>query len=132
MAEIQESIVEEPQLTKRIVSSYRRRVSATTEFNPWTSSIFPQFSLNVDRFEMPRKWHDIVKLCFYFYEREGLVRSIIDKQIEIGINGIMITSKSMSEEEVNLYKYVATDLLDFLSVAATEYYISGLVVPDIV
>ena len=117
-------------ITKVIKSSSRR--SAAADFNPWTYSIFPSSNYQVDRFEMPSKWKDIVKLCYYFYEREGLVRSVIDKQVEIGINGILVTSDTLSDEEVNLYKYVANDLLEFLSVAATEYYISGLVVPDIV
>ena len=122
--------VKADQLTTVFKSSLRR--SAAAEFNPWTYSIFPASKLTIDRFEMPSKWHDIIKLCYYFYEREGLVRSVIDKQVEIGINGILVTSKSLEPEEVELYKYVANDLIEFLSVAATEYYISGLVVPDVV
>jgi hypothetical protein len=118
------------QPTTVIRSSLRR--SAAAEFNPWTYSIFPASKLTIDKFEMPSKWHDIIKLCYYFYEREGLVRSVIDKQVEIGINGILITAKSLTPEEVELYKYVANNLTEFLSVAATEYYISGLIVPDVV
>lgn len=122
----------ENQLTNKIASSLRRRSKAAEVFNPWTYTIFPSSNFTVDRFEMPKKWHDIIKLCYYFYEREGLVRTIIDKQVEIGINGIIVTSDNLSEEEINLYKYVANNLLEFFSVAATEYYISGLVVPDVV
>jgi len=118
------------QLTTVIKSSLRR--SAAAEFNPWTHAIFPASKLTIDKFEMPSKWHDIIKLCYYFYEREGLVRSVIDKQVEIGVNGVIVTAKNLTEEEVSLYRYVANNLLEFLSVAATEYYISGLVIPDVV
>lgn len=131
MTEEIENIDNSDRLTK-VVKSSLRRARAAEDFNPWGYEIFPQSTSRMDRFEMPRKWHDIIKLCYYFYEREGIVRSIIDKQVEIGVNGIMVTSEGMPEEEIALYKYVGNDLLEFISVAATEYFISGLVIPDVV
>jgi len=117
---------------ERLGISSKIKALASTEFNPWTTAIFPSSEFRVDHFEMPKKWHEIIKLCYYFYEREGLVKSVIDKQVEISMNGLNILSENMDEESKALFSYVMLKLMEFLSVAATEYYISGLVVPEVV
>lgn len=116
----------------RIELSSKVKALASTEFNPWTSSLFPSSEFQVDRFQMPSEWHKVVQLCYYFYEREGLVKSVIDKQVEISMNGLNILSDKMDNEIKKLFEYVMIKLMEFLSIAATEYYISGLVVPEVV
>ena len=116
----------------RSVLTSKIRAQASTEFNPWTAEIFPSAEFKFDHFEMPTEWHKIIKLCYYFYEREGLVKSVIDKQVEISMNGLNILSDNMDDESRNLFSYVMVKLMEFLSIAATEYYISGLVVPEVV
>lgn len=117
---------------ERVGLTSKVKALASTEFNPWTAEIFPAAEFKFDHFEMPTEWHKVIKLCYYFYEREGLVKSVIDKQVEISMNGLNILSDDMDEDRKNLFTYVMIKLMEFLSIAATEYYISGLVVPEVV
>jgi len=106
------------------------KAASYREFAPWETGTFPQSKNSIDRLSLPEDWLNVIELCYFFYEREGIVRSIIDKQVEIAINGISIAAST--KEEMDLYSYITPSLLTFLSEGATEYLLSGLVIPEIV
>lgn len=109
------------------------QVAVSSEFNPWDTSVLPSYSNMYDLQGIPKKWPDIVNLCNFFYERDGLVRTVIDKQVEIGINDLTIVQNETSQNKyLELFEYIKNSVRGFLAQAATEYFISGLVVPDIV
>lgn len=111
----------------------RIKIATSSESSPWDASILPNYSTETDRIGVPNKWHDVVKLCSFFYERDGLIRTVIDKQVEIAINDITIVATDRPQLRVlDLFEYVKNSVRGFLAQAATEYYLSGLVVPDIV
>lgn len=109
------------------------KVAYASDFNPWDASIFPQSKTSFDKAALPEEWTDLVKLCYFFYEREGLVRTVIDKQVEIAINNLVLIQTEPSQERyMEVFEYAKNSLTGFLAQAATEYYLSGLVIPDIV
>lgn len=109
------------------------KIATSSEFNPWDASVLPNYTQEYDRPSIPNKWHDIVKLCNFFYERDGLIRTVIDKQVEIGINDMTIVATERAQQRVlELFEYIKNSVKGFLAQAATEYFLSGLVIPDIV
>lgn len=112
-----------------------KAASGAAEFNPWDAQILPNYTTQYDKFGLQSSWYDIVQLCNFFYERDGMIRTIIDKQVEIAINEIILVPNSLekvSDRNIDLFRYVANSLAGFFAQAATEYFISGLVVPEIV
>jgi hypothetical protein len=98
-------------------------------FNPWEADNFPSSETTFDRMAVPDTWHGTIKLCNFFYEREGIIRTVVDKQVEIAINDVILVGES---SEMEVFEYAKDIIVNFLSQAATEYFLSGLVIPDIV
>lgn len=109
------------------------RIISSKTFNPWNYEIFPNASSTTDKMGIPDDWHDTISLCNFFYERDGMIRTVIDKQVEIAINDILIVNEGeLSSREAPFFDYIKNSISGFLAQAATEYYISGLVIPEIV
>ena len=108
------------------------KIISSKTFNPWDSTVLPNTGSTTDKMGIPSEWEDVVKLCNFFYEREGMVRTVIDKQVEIGVNNILIVNPSeLSSREAPFFDLIKNRISGFLAQAATEYYISGLVIPEI-
>jgi hypothetical protein len=108
--------------------SYFMKAKAEKKFNPWESSTFPSSQSQYNKPGLPKKWHEIVDLCKFFYEREGIIRTVVDKQVEIAINGLSIVFPENEPKEAEVFYYIKNKLRGFLSQAATEYFLSGLIV----
>lgn len=94
--------------------------------NPWTE--IPKFKTTV------RAQEDFVKSvnhCRFFYKTEPLVSTVIDKLVEIGINDLTFSKGKLSENELRVFLALKPRLLEFAEQMATEYLLSGLVVPEI-
>ncbi len=94
--------------------------------NPWTE--IPKFKTTV-------KVHDdylkSISHCRFFYRTEPLVSTVIDKLVEIGINDIVFSKNKLSENEYRVFKAIKPKLMELSEQMATEYLLSGLVVPEI-
>ncbi len=107
---------------------------ATASQNPWTiePSVMPSYSTTIDKLGIPDDWHKSVQICNFFYSREGIVKTVIDKQVEIAINDLQVVPQvDTSQELIDVYNYIKDPITGFLAQAATEWYLSGLVVPEI-
>lgn len=94
--------------------------------NPWTE--IPKFKTSVKIYD------DYVKSvthCRFFYRTEPLVSTVIDKLVEIGINDLVISKGKLSANEHRIFKAIKPKLIEFAEQMATEYLLSGLVVPEI-
>jgi hypothetical protein len=101
-----------------------------TPENPvWSLKEYP--SSGVDKMQVPKKYHDVIDLCRFFYEHDGLAYNTINKQVEIGINGYDVNPKSCTDNELLVYEHVNRVIERFLRRAAREFLISGLVVPEV-
>ena len=106
-------------------------VSATIELmektdNPWTE---------IPKFITPTKNHDdfikSVNHSRFFYKTEPVVSTVIDKLVELGINDFVFSKSKLSENEHRVFTAIKPRLLEFAEQMATEYLLSGLVVPEI-
>lgn len=87
-------------------------------------------SIGVDKMETPTNYYDIIKLCRFFYEHDGIAYNTVNKHIELGINGYNITQGTCKDNEYLVYKYLNNSIEAFLRNAALEFLISGLVIPE--
>lgn len=94
--------------------------------NPWTE--IPKFkSLIKDRDAFLKS----VDHCRFFYRTEPLVSTVIDKLVEIGINDLVIGKNKLSDNEYRVFTAIKPKLVEFAEQLATEYLLSGLVVPEV-
>lgn len=94
--------------------------------NPWTE--IPRFKTAVRTHE---EYTKTVNHCKFFYRTEPLVSTVIDKLVEIGINDLTFSKNKLSENEYRIFTAFKPKLLEFAEQMATEYLLSGLVVPEI-
>lgn len=94
--------------------------------NPWTE--VPKFKTTVNNY------NDYIKTldhCRFFYRTDTLVSTVIDKLVQIGITDISIAKGKLTDNEYRVFTSIKSKLVEFAEQMATEYLISGLVVPEI-
>lgn len=72
-----------------------------------------------------------VQLCRFFYRTEPVVSTVINKFVEIGINGLNFSKNNLTDNEFRVFTSLEPKLLDFAEQMAIEYLLSGLVAPEI-
>jgi hypothetical protein len=93
--------------------------------NPWSSSDVDRLEVNTDDYKK------LIKACRFFYKKDPLVSSTINKLVEIGINDIVFSKRTLSDNEFRIFTALKDKLKEFAESMALEYLISGLVVPEI-
>lgn len=78
-----------------------------------------------------KKYHEIVKQCRFFYRKDPIAGTVINKMTEIGITPLIFERGKLSENEIRIFEAIKDSLQDFAESCALEYLISGLVVPEI-
>lgn len=100
-----------------------------TPENPiWSMS---EGGTGVDKMEVPTEYPDVVELCRFFYDHDGLAYTTINKQVEIGINGYGVNPGTCSSNELAVYESLNETIEQFLREAALEFLVSGLVIPEV-
>lgn len=94
--------------------------------NNWSSD-------DVDKLEIPdlKKYKEIVKQCKFFYRRDPLAASILNKLIEIGITKLSFGADGLSANELRIFTSISDKLMEFAEICALEFLLSGLVIPEI-
>lgn len=93
--------------------------------NPWSTD-------EVDKLEFDSKdYKKTVEACRFFYKKDPIASSTINKLVEIGINDLTFGKNGLSDNEIRIFYGIKDSLLAFSEVMAMEYLISGLVVPEI-
>lgn len=93
--------------------------------NIWSSD-------DVDKLEITDKeFHELVNLCRFYYRKDPIAGTVVDKMVEIGITNLVMDKGSISDNEFRIYEGVLPNLQQFIQNCALEYLISGLVIPEI-
>jgi len=72
----------------------------------------------------------LVNKCRFYYRKDALTSTTINKLVEIGINDLEFSKNGLSDNEFRVFTGMEQQLLDFAEDMALEYLISGLVVPE--
>lgn len=84
---------------------------------------------------VPKEYHTVIRMCYDFYQRGGLVGTIINRIAEFTTTEIRNGQRKTNDEENAYFKALLetkpTRMHRFLRTAALEYYLSGMIVPRI-
>lgn len=122
---IDSSQIKEDTPLKLMKLSALEQLTRGTSSNPWTSSDIDRLEFNTDDFIK------ITKACRFFYKKDPIASSTINKLVEIGINNLKFERNGLSENEYRIFLAIKEDLETFSEMMALEYLISGLVVPEV-
>lgn len=98
----------------------------TSGDNPW----IPQ---EVDTMESDefKTYKGVVAASRFFYKKDALSSTILNKMVEIGVNGFVLSQKKLSDNEFRVFTGMLPKLKIFAEQMALEYLKSGLIVPEI-
>jgi hypothetical protein len=94
--------------------------------NPWAPS-------DIDRLEAvdATQFKKATEACRFFYRRDPLAASVVNKMIDIGINDLIFHKNNLSDNEMMIFKSLKPKLKEFAEAMALEFLISGLVFPEV-
>lgn len=103
-----------------------------TILQPHSKDYGPWAPRDVDRLEFDHKnWKNIVEDCRYYYKRDPFSSVVLNKMVDLSINGLMVRKGTARESAKAIMESIEPDVLQFLRSAALEYLLSGLVIPEI-
>ena len=88
---------------------------------------------DVDKLEIVNldKYTEVVNDCRFFYQRDPIASTVLNKMVEISINSLDIEQGTLNNNEYKIFMAIRDELLEFLEQCALEYLVSGLVIPEI-
>lgn len=119
---------------------------ATSPFDGAGSFYFPQggggldeqyqiMGLSPEKLIIPRNYHQVVKMCYDFYQRGGVVGTVINRLQEFTITDIRNGQKKTTDEANTFFSMILhrnpSKLMRFLGNGVLEYYLSGLLIPRV-
>ena len=81
--------------------------------------------LDIDKFPVA------IDECRFYYARDPIASTVINKMVEIGVTDIIFDKGSISNNEFRLFTGIKDKLQEFMEACALEYLLSGLVVPEV-
>lgn len=112
----------------RLFTSKAAVYSPTKEPAMW--SLMPTSFGTVSKLELPKEWDKIIELCRFYYGRDPIGATVINKMVEIGVTELHNKKGKCSDYEFEVFDSLKTELLEFLKSCSLEYLISGLVVVE--
>jgi hypothetical protein len=98
-------------------------------------SVFRSLGLASEKLIVPRQYHDVLKMVYDFYQRGGVVTTVINRLSELAVTDIRNGQRKTTDEQNAYFEAVLhrqpTRLMRFLRTAALEYFLSGMVLPYI-
>lgn len=98
-------------------------------------SQFQALGLIPDKLVLPKNYQAIIKLCYDYHRRGGMVSKVIDRLTELTITPIRNGQRKTTDEANAYFEAILhrkpSRLIRFLRNATLEYYMSGMVLPKI-
>lgn len=87
---------------------------------------------DVDLFEIKdlKEYREAVTLSRFFYKRDPIASTVINKIIDIGINDIEFFKEDLTANEFKIMQGIKEQLLKFAEQCTLEYLLTGLVIPE--
>lgn len=88
-----------------------------------------------DRLMVPKEYHQVINMCYEFYQRGGIVTTVINRLAELSITTLRNGQRKTSDEANEYFDAVLhrspSRLNRFMRTAAVEYFLSGMVLPRV-
>lgn len=84
---------------------------------------------------VPKQYHQVIALCYDFYQRGGIVATVVNRLVELAITDITNGQRNTTDEANEYFDVILhrqpSRLNRFIHAAALEYFLSGMVVPRV-
>lgn len=91
--------------------------------------------LTPEKLIVPKRYHSVLRMCYDFYQRGGIMATVINRLSEFTVTEIRNGQRKTTNEAVAYYNAILhskpSRMMRFLRTMALEYYLSGLVLPRI-
>jgi len=132
-----EPVVAKPRLAKATALSAQPTFGEGTFYFPNSSadSYLQSTGLIAEKLIVPKEYHKVVRMCYDFYQRGGVVTTVINRLAEFSITDIRNGQRKTTDEANDYFEAVLhrkpSYLMRFLNTAALEYFLSGLIIPRV-
>ena len=117
---------EKPTYTKLKTAAFMNLENNISVSNPWTWNQIDMLEIvDID------EYRKTVFGCRFFYKRDPIASTVINKMVDIGITDIDFERSDLNNNEEVLIDGLLPSLLEFAEAMAMEYLISGLVIPEV-
>ena len=114
-----------------------KSVESSTVSNPWVTpnqvDKYTSLHLLTDTSDPNKNYHDIVETCRFQYRHDPIASSVINKIIDLSINGILfhgLRGEKVTENQRKAIESLRYPLKKFAEYCALEYLTSGLLIPE--
>jgi len=87
------------------------------------------FTSSTDKMEIPKKYHKLIEVCRFFYKRDPVAGTVINKMVDCAITPLKNRKAECTDIEFEVYNSLAEMLQEFYRNVCLEFLLSGLVVP---
>lgn len=87
------------------------------------------FTSEVDKMEIPKDYHKLIKTCRFFYKRDPIAGTVMNKMVDCAITPLSNRKSLCDDEEYEVFNALTEMLQDFFRNVCLEYLLSGLVIP---
>lgn len=98
-------------------------------------SYYRALGLAPEKLIVPREYHQVIQLVYDFYQRGGIVTTVINRLSELAITDIRNGQRKTTDEQNTYFDAVLhrnpSRLMRFLRTASLEYFLSGMIIPRV-
>lgn len=87
------------------------------------------FGDTADYMELPKDYKKLIKMCRFFYKRDPIAGTVINKMVDFVVSPMMNQQGLCSDEEFAVFESLHSMVEEFYKNVCLEYLLSGLVVP---
>jgi len=124
----QRNKIKDPKTASHMTSAIWDGNSPQNAYNPWRAADTKQVKAAVLD---DKKFNKVVEECRYFYRKDPIANTTIDKLVELGVTELIIDKGSLSDNQYRILEGIKPKVLDFMRDGALEFLVSGMVVPSI-
>lgn len=98
----------------------------------FSDNSFSVLKQDIDTFSIDnlKTYREVVDLSRFFYKKDPIASTVINKFVEIAINDLYVVRKNLTQNEYKVYYNILKNLKDFLEQCALEYLISGMAIVE--
>jgi hypothetical protein len=92
--------------------------------------------LSPEKLVIPRNYHSVLKMCYDYYQRGGIITTVINRLQEFTVTDIRNGERKKTTDDANYYfdavlRRTPSKLMRFLNNGTLEFFLSGMLVPRI-
>ena len=123
--------VKSPQKLTKAIASFEDIIGGSFYMPNNIDSAYQSLGLVPEKLVIPRNYHQIIKMCYDFYQRGGSVGRVIDRLEELSITEVRNGQRKTTDVQNEYFRVVLHEkpsrLMRFFHLAAREYFLSGMV-----